>query len=179
MLLKQNLATNIMNGDHRSCMKAVNLHTSLVQDFFTLRTEYWLDTVGRKLLNITHYWGAFEFASGRGQIHTHMLAITGHQVEVLKKYYRLRNHDVHYEKRNKLVSQYARDVLELTADHPGYNNEFEYVSSDLDRSNFTHALKSHYIETTTDKEDQNKLCHSFQIHYCNSFCMRHRRKQTK
>ena len=108
-----------------------------------------------------------------------MLSITGHQVEVLKKYYRLRKHDVGFEKRTKLVSQYARDVLELTADHPGYNNEFEYLSCELPRSNFTHALKSRYIETTTDKEDQKNLCHCCQLHYCNSFCMRHRRKTNK
>lgn len=48
------LATKILEGDHKSSMKAVNLFTTLVQEYFHKRVEEWLNTVGRKIskLNI-------------------------------------------------------------------------------------------------------------------------------
>ena len=105
------LAHQISSGDHISCMEAINLHTGLVQEFFQLRTEAWMKTVGRKLLNIKHYWAVYEFASGRGQTHTHMLAITGDQVRTLTDYYKLRTDPDGMEKRISLMSAYARDIF--------------------------------------------------------------------
>ena len=78
------LATNVIMGDLKSIMKAVNLYTGLVQEFFHKRTTSWIENVGRPLLHITNYWGAFEFAKGRGQIHIHILAITSDQIQWLK-----------------------------------------------------------------------------------------------
>ena len=77
------LAEMVMMGDLNSSMKAVNYHTALVQEFFHKRVESWIQNVGKPLLNICHYWAAFEFAAGRGQIHIHMLAITKDQPKLL------------------------------------------------------------------------------------------------
>jgi hypothetical protein len=55
--------------------KAVNDYSIVVQEFFIKRLEDWLDTVGKRVLGIEHYWCRLEFAKGRGQIHAHLIAI--------------------------------------------------------------------------------------------------------
>ena len=114
------LATNVIMGDLKSIMKAVNLYTGLVHEFFHKRTTSWIENVGRPLLHITNYWGDFEFAKGRGQIHIHILAITSDQIQWLQTYYKLNSHHNCAEKRAELMSEYAYNVLEMTTDHPGY-----------------------------------------------------------
>ena len=166
------LATKMLDGDHKSSMKAVNLFTTLVQEYFHKRVEEWLDTVGRKILKIKHYWGAYEFASGRGQIHIHMLAITEDQLHNLHQYYTLKNDSLCVQKRVKLMSDYARNVLELTADHPGYMTEKDYKEDDINRENYMPALQKRYVETKDDIMDQKNLCHCVQLHHCNDFCLR-------
>jgi hypothetical protein len=47
----------------------------VIQEYFQLRTEAWLETVGKDVFGIKHYWVRYEFAPGRGQIHAHLLAI--------------------------------------------------------------------------------------------------------
>ena len=42
--------------------------------------------------------------------------------ETLTEYYNLRNDDKCDVERVKLLSKYALNVLELTAEHPGYDN---------------------------------------------------------
>lgn len=55
--------------------KAVNDYSIVVQEFFIKRLQDWLDTVGKAVLGINHYWCRMEFAKGRGQIHAHLIAI--------------------------------------------------------------------------------------------------------
>lgn len=90
----------------------------------------------------------------------------------MKEYYNLRNDHERDTKRVKLVSKYAHDVLELTADHPGYDTNEKYEKFPAERENYIYSLKEHYIETKNDTSDQKNLCHSVQEHYCNNFCMR-------
>ena len=49
-----------------------------------------MKTVGRHMFGIKYHWGQFEFASGHGQIHFHILAINEDQ-SVNKIFYDLRN----------------------------------------------------------------------------------------
>ena len=44
------LADKVISGDISSSMKAVNLHAGLVQEFFHIRVEEWISTVGKKIL---------------------------------------------------------------------------------------------------------------------------------
>jgi hypothetical protein len=48
----------------------------VVQEFFHLRVDEYLKTIGFHAFGLTHYWGWFEFEKSRGQIHLHLLAIT-------------------------------------------------------------------------------------------------------
>jgi hypothetical protein len=54
----------------------LNDYTIVVQEFFHLRVEEYLKTIGFHVFGIRHYWGRFEFAKSRGQIHLHLLGIT-------------------------------------------------------------------------------------------------------
>jgi len=38
--------------------------------------DKFLKTIGLEVFGIKHYWGRFEFAKSRGQIHLHLLGIT-------------------------------------------------------------------------------------------------------
>lgn len=55
--------------------KAVNDYSIVVQEFFIRRLEDWLNSVGKRVIGIEHYWCRLEFAKGRGQIHAHLIAI--------------------------------------------------------------------------------------------------------
>jgi hypothetical protein len=56
--------------------QALNDYTIIVQKFFQLRVDKFLKTIGLEVFGIKHYWGRFEFAKSRGQIHLHLLGIT-------------------------------------------------------------------------------------------------------
>jgi len=56
-------------------IQLINDYTIVVQEYFQKRTEAWLETVGKEVFDIKHYWARYEFAPGRGQIHVHLLAI--------------------------------------------------------------------------------------------------------
>ena len=54
----------------------MNDMTIIIQEYFQERFRKWMETVGKEIFRIKHYWARYEFAPGRGQIHCHMLVIT-------------------------------------------------------------------------------------------------------
>jgi len=54
-------------------------YSLVVQELFEDRVKTWLETVGKDVFFIKHFWGRMEFSPGRGQIHCHLLAICGDQ----------------------------------------------------------------------------------------------------
>ena len=108
-----------------------------------------------------------------------MLAITNNQQKVLKSYYDLRKDTQSIKKQSELIADYAYNILELTANHPGYHTHNEYITSTLKQEEYMLSLKKRYIETEDDIKDQQELCHCCQIHHCNDFCMRHKRSNKK
>ena len=62
--------------NHNELNRALNDYTTVVQEFFHLRVDEFMKTIGLKVFGIKHYWGRFEFAKSRGQIHLHLLGIT-------------------------------------------------------------------------------------------------------
>jgi hypothetical protein len=51
-------------------------YTLIDQEYFQERVKVWVETVGKRIFKIKHYWLRFEFSPSRGQIHAHFLAIT-------------------------------------------------------------------------------------------------------
>jgi hypothetical protein len=122
-----------------------------------------MDTVGKEIFRIKHYYTRFEFAKGRGQIHAHILAITqdnGICVEFYQKYVR----DDDTGGGTKILSEYARNQLGLTADLPKVNETL----LDLTRT----SLENRYSDFTNAKADLYSLCIDCHIHECNKFCLR-------
>jgi hypothetical protein len=54
--------------------QALNDYTIIVQEFFQIPVDEFLKTIGLEF-GIKHYWGRFEFAKSRGQIHLHLIGI--------------------------------------------------------------------------------------------------------
>ena len=124
-----------LSNDKTALNKAVNDYSIVVQEFFITRTIDYLNTVGRDVLGIKHYWMRFEFAKGRGQIHAHLLAIL--DTEVVKDLQRqIDAKHVTSEQEAKLVSDWAADRFGMTAtmntkaacSGPDSNREHDSVS---------------------------------------------------
>ena len=62
----------------------LNDYTIVVQEYFQLRFHAWMNSCGKNIFGIEHWWGRFEFTPGRGQIHIHFLAIRKNQNILIK-----------------------------------------------------------------------------------------------
>lgn len=114
--LIQKLKSNDSKERMSARCKVSTLFSVTVQEFFQIRVQHWIETVGKKVFKIKHYWARFEFAKGRGQIHLHMLAIV-ENIHIQKQYFELKNNENH-EEAVKLMCNYARVELGLIAEHP-------------------------------------------------------------
>ena len=100
--------------------KVSTIFSVIVQEFFQKRVEVWIRTVGRPVFGIKYYWGRYEFAKGRGQIHLHLLAIVEDR-SVQHEYFKcVKNEEI--ERGIDLLSEYATEKLGLTAEHPAYDH---------------------------------------------------------
>jgi hypothetical protein len=145
-----------------SFVRLVNDYTLIVQEYFQQRIQLWLDTVGRKVFGIKHYWLRFEFAPSRGQIHAHMLCIH-EDPDVLQEYHRLRANKT-------LQALYLQDwavkSFGMTASLPK-NAEFETTHGE-------HPATQYYSDLTDLPRDKAACLVRLQKHECNGFCMKPR-----
>ncbi len=66
-----------------------NKYSIVVQEYFQERVKVFLETVGKKIFGIDHYWVRYEFSPSRGQIHDHLLAICS-KCTIQKQYFKLK-----------------------------------------------------------------------------------------
>lgn len=157
-------------------IKAVNEHSLLVQEFFQKRVEDFLNTYGRDVLGIKHYWVRYEFAKGRGQIHAHLLAITDDAFEVCLQ----KNEST--EQRTSRVTDWAQKKFGLTATHPATDSEghlnlnrVKKPEGTLEKDTF--SIKTRAFEQSNMTQDAVNLCNCCQMHECSSYCMRNSTKR--
>lgn len=93
--------------------KLVDKYTASVQVFFQEKLDNWLETIGKNIFNIKHYYLRFEFAKGRGQIHAHMVAITA-DTELLTEFYETFCIERKEELGAEIMEEYVTNVLSLT-----------------------------------------------------------------
>jgi len=117
-------------NDRKARNKAVNDYSIVVQQFFIKRTEDFLNTVGKKILGIEHYWLRFEFAKGRGQIHAHILVILRKEIQVNLQN-QVNSAKGNRQKEANLIADWARQQFGMTAKHEAKSTESEkrYVLS--------------------------------------------------
>ena len=165
----ENLARDMYHSsDTKTKMKAksilVERYSAVVQEYFQVRMDHWMETVGKKEFGITHYWMRFEFAKGRGTIHAHILAITK-DAYLIGKF-----HEAHKRSKREateLMAKYARDTLSLTAEKP----LLPYHTSG-ERPN---PLSIPYCSITSHDIDRCDLVENVHMHECNAFCLRYKK----
>ena len=167
----------------KALRKAVIDYSIVIQEYFHRRVQIWIETVGKKIFGIKHFWYRHEFARGRGQIHTHMLCILDNAT-VMREAYKYREDK---KKRVQILADYMRSTFDLSSEHPATKE-----NGDIDLEKVGHpeglAPSLPYEQQPTTKylwevldheEDITKLVNSCQMHVCNRFCLRSRGSTTK
>ncbi len=54
---------------------ALNDYSIVVQEYFHIKTEEFLNLIGKEVFQMDYFWGSFEFAKSRGWVHLHLLGI--------------------------------------------------------------------------------------------------------
>jgi len=141
----------------------VERYSAVVQEFFQVKMDNWLKTVGKDEFGINHHWMRFEFAKGRGTIHAHLLAITKDS-HIVKQFYDAKSR----LDKTSVIANYARNVLEMSAEKP--------QSNDLTATTQTkNPLSTPYHKIMNDDEDKARLVEAVHMHECGKFCMRYPR----
>ena len=183
-----------LSNDRKARNKAINDYSVVVQEFFIRRTEDYLNTVGRDVLGIKHYWCRFEFAKGRGQIHAHILVILAKDSQNrIQEQVNAANGN--REKEAKLVAEWAKKQFGMTAEYTEPS-----ASVDNDRCVFSQSWTCHELgifplieslsfphlcsvdraassirlaDVRDYRRDEANLCDECMMHTCSSYCMRH------
>ena len=159
----------------KGLVSIMNDYSIVVQEYFQHRVTKWLETVGKTIFNIKHYWVRFEFAPGRGQIHAHLLAIPeDHSI------YQLCHLDLKQangqEKRAQRMAAWADEYLGLTAsvDEDFENPGMENLASDVDSPVSMRFTDVCDLPNGPDacNIDFQRLMKATQTHTCSGFCMR-------
>jgi len=140
--------------------KALNDYTIVVQEFFQIRVEKFLKSIGFEVLGIKHYWGRFEFAKSRGQIHLHLLGITDDASIINKKLWKLRRDKT---RRTKFLANWIRTRYNCTAELP-----LDYEK----QSKSSSPCKVRFSQTTNIEKDGYDLCMFCQMHKCSNYCLK-------
>lgn len=150
----------------------VNDYAIVVQEYFQKRVTKWLETVGKEIFGIKHYWVRYEFAPGRGQIHAHLLAIPDNH-DIYEHCHKDLDKENAKELRAIKLAQWAKDHLGLTA---SVNDGFEALHPQ-NNSHVAMRFKDVKDIPEMNEEDFQMLLKEVQVHTCNGFCMREKDKR--
>ena len=152
-----------------------NDYTIVIQEYFQKRVEIFLDSVGKEIFGIEHYWVRYEFAPGRGQIHAHLLAISKDDkiFKLMKEDSRMQDGDILATER---LAHWAKERFDLTASVP---EEFD----DLEKDEYSPSVSLRFTDLRHKENDYGDyekdafhLCRMCQYHECSGFCMRENKK---
>ena len=155
----------------------MNDYTIVVQEYFQQRVITWLETVGKDVFDIDHYWVRYEFAPGRGQIHAHLLAIVKDQT-IFEQCY----DDLQCEGGNHIRSQrlakWAEESFGLTASvSEGFDSKFtDYKDIPRAEKHINNPVTLRYTDLPATESvqvnDGEALLHFCELHDCSKFCLR-------
>lgn len=158
-----------IDQDSPKLVRLVDEYSIVIQEFFQERVKVWLDTVGKEIFRIKHYWGRFEFAPARGQIHLHLLAIADDPTF---------NQTMHKLKGDS--SAQAKFLQEWSAGALGYTAEVDKeIYNDLDLSHQDNPCRERFTEAPDKALDSQRLLKFCQEHNCSGYCMRCEKKKSK
>lgn len=141
--------------------KYTNEYSIVVQEYFQERVRLWLEIIGTKVFSITHYWLRFEFATSRGQIHAHMLAICDQKhINLLEK------HILHNPtKKTAILSEWVQRSFNMTA-MVDYDQQMKLSEKNC------HPSSLYYKDIKDHNLDQYQCQIQLQNHECSSYCLR-------
>ena len=146
----------------------VNDYAIVIQEYFQERVEIWLNTVGKDIFDIKHYWVRYEFAPGRGQIHAHLLAITGDQ-SIYTDCSKILEDGNGETERAERMAKWAERKFGLTASvAEGFDNREVNQENTPVQIRFT-DVKGDKESVKDDIQNLMKFCAT---HQCSEFCLR-------
>lgn len=145
----------------------IDKYTAIVQEYFQMKVDNWMETVGKNVFGITAYYSRFEFAKGRGQIHVHILACSKDHLLILpfgEAWKESKKRGV------EILSDLVRKRYQMTCEIPECDN----CGEQCEWKSVLHGTFSGVNDLEHDKCDLVRSCH---MHYCNDFCLRYRRNE--
>jgi hypothetical protein len=165
-LIKERLVKADIEHDdfENNFVKYVNEYSIVVQEYFQARVQIWLDTIGKHVFKIKHYWVRFEFAPSRGQIHAHMIVIADTQ-EMMKLISRAPSN----EKKAELLAMWVEESFAMTA-------ELKIPEEEHNIENLKHPSQYNFSETLDSPSlDIFNCLNKCQQHVCSKYCLRKRK----
>jgi len=163
-----NLTPPDINKHYIQC---INDYTLIVQELFQQRVQIWLNTIGKKIFEIQYFWGRYEFTKQRGQIHTHLLAITKYD-PIQDVMFTYKNNK---RKQAKLLQEWVEKKYRMTATIP---TGFDIALSDS-QNRKNHPAIFRFSDITDHKKDAINCLLYMQQHHCSNYCMRKRKYISK
>lgn len=154
-------------------IQIINDYSLVVQEYFQEKVITWLESVGKRLMGIEHYWIRYEFTPGRGQIHAHLLATSSDRY-IYPMMARAWRDDRTGKKRAQKLSDWASKRFGLSAT---VMEDFDSLPSKAKDSPVTIRFYDiENIDENKNRDDIERLKRACQYHICNGFCMRDPRK---
>ena len=147
----------------------INNHTLIIQEFFQEKVKIWLDTVGKQVFRMSHYWLCFEFAPSREQIHAHILIIYNYS----KIYEIAYTHHDDKAVKAEIINMWVENGLGMTCNLSTKYNK--YTTKDFDN----HPSSLYLIDVKNMELDQTHCQLFLQHHYCSSYCLKKKNKIPK
>lgn len=164
--------------DGKNFVQLCNDYSIVIQEYFQKRVITWLETVGKEVFGIKHYWLRYEFAPNRGQIHAHLLAISSDNpllYEAAHNAYKTENGDM---KRAQVLATWAENRFGLTATVSDDFDSIEIGKNDID-----HPCRIRFKDIMNDDRmkanDAERLKKAVMMHDCSQFCMKIKNKGTQ
>ena len=157
----------LKKANYRAMCKAARKYPHYVNQYFMHRAKVFMDGFAREVMDLEYYWGRVEFASGRGQIHLHILGIAKNKAYLLDFY------KAETEEDKILVMQnYAEEHLGLTANIELDDKHQKFNAEVRSESITTHSpLGAHFSECMDIDLDHRHLVQDCMHHSCTEYCL--------
>ena len=149
--------------------RILNEYAIVVQEYFQIRVKLWINTVGRIVFGIEHWWGRFEFTPGRGQIHIHLLATRKDQSILRLCFQDLKDKVNGKKNRDIRLAKWALQEFGLIASVEEGFDDIVISPKDSPCATLLTNVATNTVDLHTDQQRLLKYC---QVHECNAFCLR-------
>jgi len=161
-----------LDKDFKALNQALNDFSIIVQDYFHKKVELFLEYICKKVFGIKHYWGRFEFAKSRGQIHIHLVGIIEDATKPGGIQYQLFKFNGDNLKQAEILANWSRETFNMTAEVA----EIESITPEDSVKSSPCSIR--FSETVDMIQDGAELSNFCQIHKCSDYCLRQSKSNT-